>query len=683
MATRNGTFTIVQISDLHCGTQFFLPNLLERAITEVNDLEPDIVVCSGDLTTFGFKEEYALAKDYLDRIDCESVVVIPGNHDSRNVGYVHFEELFGDRNSVLRVGGVTVVAVDSTEPDLDHGQIGRGRYSWIEESFAAPADLRIFVCHHHLLPVPGTGRERNIIYDAGDAIECLQRSGVNLVLSGHKHVPVCLAARGSVHRQRRNRVVPAAAREHAALLQRDRVLRDARRRLAQVPVPRPGEDHPVRGRHARVREVHGAHRGRGDLAAMTPALVVIDGEHYPPVVRDAIAELPYEVIGAWLAGGTEKLRGEPDYGVPLVEALEDGSRTPEVVVDLSDEPVLGPRERLLLASRVLARGPSLRGRRLPLRAAAVRAVSTPSLAVIGTGKRVGKTAVTGHVARLLARDRDVVVVAMGRGGPAEPELVESSADARDPCSTCRARGGTRLRTISRPLRSPASSRSAAAGAGGGLAGAVSTSNVARRAPRLRSALEPDVVVFDGSGAAIPPVDIDARILVAAEARPSRTSTRTACSSPISCSSAAGVARDVARSRRCRSSLRTCACGRSRRCGGRRRRLHDRRRADRASRRGRRERVAQPRRPRELREDLARIDADVYLVEIKAAAIDVVAEAALERGAEVVFAENEVVADGLDERSRRWPIACGARRVSHPRHSSRCRSARRISRTRRV
>ena len=55
MATRDGTFTIVQISDLHCGTQFFLPNLLERAITEVNDLEPDIVVCSGDLTTFGFK----------------------------------------------------------------------------------------------------------------------------------------------------------------------------------------------------------------------------------------------------------------------------------------------------------------------------------------------------------------------------------------------------------------------------------------------------------------------------------------------------------------------------------------------------------------------------------------------------------------------------------------------------
>ncbi len=166
-----------------------MPTLLERAIAEINDLAPDLVVCCGDLTAFGFKPEFAQARSYLERVECEAVVVVPGNHDSRNVGYVHFEEMFGQRDSSLRVGGVTVVAVDSTEPDLDHGRIGRGRYPWIEERFAAPADLRIFCLHHHLLPVPGTGRERNIVYDAGDAIECLQRARVNLVLCGHKHVP--------------------------------------------------------------------------------------------------------------------------------------------------------------------------------------------------------------------------------------------------------------------------------------------------------------------------------------------------------------------------------------------------------------------------------------------------------------------------------------------------------------
>ncbi len=188
-AVPNGTFRIAHISDLHCGGPHFVPTLMERAIGEINDSAPDLVVCSGDLTTYGFKPEYAQAKAYLDRIECESLVVVPGNHDARNVGYVHFEEMFGDRNSVLRVGGVTIVAVDSTEPDLDNGEIGRGRYAWIEEQFAAPADVRIFVLHHHLLPVPGTGRERNIVYDAGDAIECLQRARVDLVLCGHKHVP--------------------------------------------------------------------------------------------------------------------------------------------------------------------------------------------------------------------------------------------------------------------------------------------------------------------------------------------------------------------------------------------------------------------------------------------------------------------------------------------------------------
>jgi 3',5'-cyclic-AMP phosphodiesterase len=183
------THLIAHISDLHCGEAYFEPNLLERAISEVNDLHPDIVICSGDLTTFGFRHEYQLAREYLDKIQCEELVVVPGNHDSRNVGYVHFEEYFGDRNSVLRKDSVTVVAVDSTEPDLDNGQIGRGRYRWIEEQFDDESRLRIFVLHHHLLPVPGTGRERNIVYDAGDAIETLQRAGVHLVLSGHKHVP--------------------------------------------------------------------------------------------------------------------------------------------------------------------------------------------------------------------------------------------------------------------------------------------------------------------------------------------------------------------------------------------------------------------------------------------------------------------------------------------------------------
>jgi Icc protein len=181
--------TIVQISDLHCGSPFFRPELLERTIVEVNELGPDVVVCSGDLTTEGFRGEFREAKDHLDRIECEALVVVPGNHDSRNVGYVHFDEFFGHRESVFHSEQVSLVSVDSSEPDLDGGHIGRTRYPWILEQFQRPAELRVFTLHHHLVAVPGTGRERNVVSDGGDVLETLQRAKVNLVLCGHKHVP--------------------------------------------------------------------------------------------------------------------------------------------------------------------------------------------------------------------------------------------------------------------------------------------------------------------------------------------------------------------------------------------------------------------------------------------------------------------------------------------------------------
>jgi Icc protein len=47
-------FRIAHISDLHCGSPYFVPDLLDRAIMEINELRPQIVVCSGDLTSYGF-----------------------------------------------------------------------------------------------------------------------------------------------------------------------------------------------------------------------------------------------------------------------------------------------------------------------------------------------------------------------------------------------------------------------------------------------------------------------------------------------------------------------------------------------------------------------------------------------------------------------------------------------------
>jgi Icc protein len=184
---------IAQISDVHVGGARYRRELLMTAIEEINGAEPDLVVVAGDVTDDGYPDQYPEARDELAALACPHVVRVPGNHDARNVGYLHFEDTFGARDSRLRLEleglGVGLVAVDSSKPDLDEGEIGREHYGWIEEGFAQDADLRLFVCHHHLMPIPGTGRERNQVLDAGDVLALLRRLEVDLVLSGHRHVP--------------------------------------------------------------------------------------------------------------------------------------------------------------------------------------------------------------------------------------------------------------------------------------------------------------------------------------------------------------------------------------------------------------------------------------------------------------------------------------------------------------
>ena len=89
--------TICQISDIHCGSTYFVPDLLQRSILEIDYLNPTAAVVSGDLTDAGYRQEFEAAAEYVRRFQCGHVMVIPGNRDSRNVGYIHFERLFAPR----------------------------------------------------------------------------------------------------------------------------------------------------------------------------------------------------------------------------------------------------------------------------------------------------------------------------------------------------------------------------------------------------------------------------------------------------------------------------------------------------------------------------------------------------------------------------------------------------------
>ena len=184
---------IAQLSDVHVGGARYREELLRTAIEEINAAGPDLVVIAGDLTDDGYPDQYPVAEKELAAFAAEHIVRVPGNHDARNVGYLLYEDTFGARDSRLRFEcaglDVALIGVDSSKPDIDEGEIGREHYGWIEEGFSDDTDLRVFVCHHHLVPVPGTGRERNQVLDAGDVLALLRRCSVDLVLSGHRHVP--------------------------------------------------------------------------------------------------------------------------------------------------------------------------------------------------------------------------------------------------------------------------------------------------------------------------------------------------------------------------------------------------------------------------------------------------------------------------------------------------------------
>jgi cyclic 2,3-diphosphoglycerate synthetase len=245
-----------------------------------------------------------------------------------------------------------------------------------------------------------------------------------------------------------------------------------------------------------------------------PVIALIDGEHHPSAVRDALAKL--DVAGVVFCGGEEKLGPGPleeHYGMPVEVEVKEGLRRlaprADAVVDLADEPVVPASRKLRLAALALSLGLAYEtpgGRLEPPRYEPVR-FGGPKLAVIGTGKRTGKTAVAGHWAALLQElGADPVIVCMGRGGPAEPRVAEAAPSLDELIAI--AEGGSHAASdyledaLIAGVRTVGCRR-----VGGGFAGAPFDSNVAAGA-ELAASLDAGAIVFEGSGSCIPPVEVD-------------------------------------------------------------------------------------------------------------------------------------------------------------------------------
>jgi cyclic 2,3-diphosphoglycerate synthetase len=409
----------------------------------------------------------------------------------------------------------------------------------------------------------------------------------------------------------------------------------------------------------------------GNGSSPVAALLLIDGADYPATARDALVQLPYDVVGrVRIDGGGENHGARSE--VPLYDSFETALSISgaKVVIDLSDAPVGGTRGRLWFASRALAAGLAYVGPDFSFQPADFAAFDLPSLAVVGAGKRVGKTAVSGYLARLLSRSGEVVLVTMGRGGPAEPVVIEKTPTIEDLLALSR----SGLHAASDYLENAVFSRVVTVGCrrwGGGIAGLPFFSNVTLGA-RIAASRGPDFVIFEGSGGVIPPIAVGARVVVAAANQDcdavaggfgayrlllSKLVILTMCEEPLA--SAADVQKLRSAIKEVSSELPVIAAvlrpSPARPIAGRRvaffstapSAIHSRLREHLTREHGAQVLLLSGNLARrgELRADLdsppARA-ADLYLVEIKAAAIEVVAETAAERGVEVVFTDNTVV-----------------------------------------
>ncbi len=176
---------LVQISDIHCGPMF-REDTLRSAIKEINEMSPQVVLVTGDLTEDGLMSEYKTASKELEKLIANKVIYVSGNHDYRSTGYLLFKEFF-TFFQVTELEDMVITVLSSARPDRDDGEVGHRQNLWLERTLKKFEDrVKIVAIHHHVIPVPDTGADQITVIDAGDVLRSLTKSEVNLVLCGHR-----------------------------------------------------------------------------------------------------------------------------------------------------------------------------------------------------------------------------------------------------------------------------------------------------------------------------------------------------------------------------------------------------------------------------------------------------------------------------------------------------------------
>ena len=271
------------------------------------------------------------------------------------------------------------------------------------------------------------------------------------------------------------------------------------------------------------------------MKSLRKMLCLVDGEHYLPVTQEAIDTLNnlehIDIRGAVFIGGTEKLRDDSEesysekLGIPvqfakdkdipydiIVEMIREHNI--DTVFDLSDEPILDYPKRFKIACKVLNEGISYEGPDFKFEPTSQYDVmEKPAITILGTGKRIGKTAVSGFVARLIDKNGyEPCVIAMGRGGPEEPEIVHGE-ELEINAEFLLEQSEKGVHAASDHWEDALMSRILTIGCrrcGGGMAGEVFMTNMKKGAKRANQ-VDSKFAIFEGSGAAIPPIKTNKKI----------------------------------------------------------------------------------------------------------------------------------------------------------------------------
>jgi 3',5'-cyclic-AMP phosphodiesterase len=181
---------IVQLSDLHVGG-LFKEDAFNTIVSEVNELSPDVVIISGDLTDDGLIFQFQQARSLIQKLNCSNLITLPGNHDYRHTGYLLFKKFFPFCKQIHEFENLVILTLGTARPDRDEGEVGHRQNVWMEDVLNRhDGKMKIVVMHHHLIAIPDTGYANVVgILDAGDTLRACLESKVDLVLCGHKHRP--------------------------------------------------------------------------------------------------------------------------------------------------------------------------------------------------------------------------------------------------------------------------------------------------------------------------------------------------------------------------------------------------------------------------------------------------------------------------------------------------------------